>query len=70
MEIVYPTDHTEICLYEFGENSIKADIKHNYGKYTFDGSVRENIGYETIVIKSKNMQYAKKRARRYWSMYF
>jgi len=69
MEMIKPTNHTKITLYEF-EDGIKADIEHNYGKYTFDGKILENIGYETIVIKSKDMNYAKRRARKFWSIYF
>ena len=69
METIHPTDHTTITLYEVGIG-IKADIEHNYGKYAFNDQIQENIGYHTLVIKSLNMAYAKRRARKYWSMYF
>jgi hypothetical protein len=69
METMHPTDHTTINLYKV-EDGIKADIVHNYGKYTFEGEIKENIGYETILVKTDNMSYAKRKAKEHWSKYF
>ncbi len=69
MRTIYPTDHTTINLYG-SENGIKADISHNYGKYTYGDQVRENIGFRSVEIKTKNMGYAIKAAKKYWAKTF
>ena len=74
MIVLTPTPKTQIILLRSGEKII-ADIKQDYGNYLDEDIhgneiTRNNTAYETLVINSKNLSYAKKRAVAYWSRHF
>lgn len=63
-------NEAEFNIYEVF-NGYKIDISFNYGSYTDSfGKQIKNIAERTIILKTKNKNYAIKKAKEYFKKHF